>query len=421
MKIAIIGSGISGLYCAWQLSKQHQVTVFEKNAYFGGHTDTHQLNINNQPQTIDSGFIVFNEQNYPVFCDMIQKLGVSWQQSNMSFSVNNLMTGLVYNPSTLWALLAKPANIFKPRFRSMMKDLFRFYKDNIDINTLDIPVDLTLGQYLTHNNYSHAFKEEHIYPMCGALWSATGEQIEKIPFRFAVGFFQNHNMLQVDHRPQWLTIKGGSYSYIKAIQTQCPDIQWKTSEVLEVNRTHVSETDVVKVVHQHGSDEFDWVIMASHADQTLQMLHSPHAKEHEILSSFQYQPNHMIVHTDKSIMPRAQSQWASWHVHVQKDTQGEPNYGYTYWMNKLQNLSSKAQVFSSLNCPLPIKHEHIHVERHYTHPVFDSKALAAQSCWDDINGIDRISYCGAYWGWGFHEDGAKSAKRVVDHLKGLQR
>lgn len=419
MKIAIVGSGISGMYAVWKLSKHHQITVFEKENYFGGHTDTHDLWIDHQKVAVDSGFIVFNEYNYPLFTEMLNQLGVEAQNSDMSFSVNNLVTGLQYNPSKKWSLLTRPQNFINPNFRIMLSDLMRFYQENKDIDVAAYEPHLTIEDYLNRNDYSQVFREEHLYPMCGALWSSPVEQVGKIPYKFVVSFFQHHRMLQLKERPQWQTVKGGSASYIQAIQAQCPSIQWKHGAVKQVLRTE----DSVTIVSAQDTEEFDWVIFASHADDTLKLIHQPSAAEQEILGCFDYQDNKMVVHCDTSIMPKRKSQWASWHVHVTAldATKGNRNndqihYGFTYWMNNLQNLACKTQVFATLNPNMPISREKVYVERHYRHPVFDKKAIAAQSDWSEINGRNRSFFCGAYWGWGFHEDGARSAERVVAEI-----
>lgn len=418
MKIAIVGSGISGLYAAWKLSKQHQVTIFEKENYFGGHTDTHEFRIDQKKVAIDSGFIVFNRYNYPLFSAMLAELGVKAQNSDMSFSVNNQVTGLQYNPSKKWSLLTRPQNFLNKNFRLMLSDLVRFYRENKEIAVDELDTNLSIEEYLNKHGYSQVFRDEHLYPMCGALWSSPVEQIGKIPYKFVVSFFQHHRMLQLKDRPQWQTVKGGSASYIYAIQRECPTLVWKKTEVQHVLRSE----NHISIITAHGQEQFDWVIFASHADDTLKLLKEPSEKEHDILGCFAYQDNVMVVHADRSIMPKSQSQWASWHVHVtaQKEASADSvHYGFSYWMNSLQNLDCKTQVFSTLNPNMPIAKDHIYVERHYRHPVFNQNAIAAQSRWHEINGYKRSSFCGAYWGWGFHEDGARSADRVVNHLMSI--
>ena len=352
MKIAIIGSGISGLYAAWKLSKAHEVTVFEKNNYFGGHTDTHQLNIDGEQVAVDSGFIVFNEHNYPLFCAMLKELGIQSQSSDMGFSVNNQVTGLQYNPSKKFSLLFRPQNFFNADFRMMLSDLFRFYAANKDIDVEQVDTQLSIDAYLNRHDYSEAFRQEHLYPMCGALWSCPVEQAGQIPYKFVVSFFQHHRMLQLKDRPLWLTVKGGSARYVRAIQSQT-NITFRKTAVQLVSR---SANDVLIETTQ-GSERFDWVVFASHADDSLKLLKDPSAQELDVLGKFRYQDNRMVVHSDSSIMPKSRRQWASWHVHVTSSQGSEQtpfqhsnmHYGFSYWMNQLQNLNCKTQIFATLN------------------------------------------------------------------------
>ena len=420
MKIAIIGSGISGLYTAWKLSKLHDVTVFEKNNYFGGHTDTHQLKIDGEQVAVDSGFIVFNQHNYPIFCEMLAELGVKTQSSDMGFSVNNIVSGLQYNPSKKFSLLLKPQNFLKSNFRAMLSDLFKFYSANKDLNVDEVDPNYTIDQYLNEHGYSAAFRHEHLYPMCGALWSCPVEQAGQIPYKFVVSFFQHHRMLQLKDRPLWLTVKGGSAQYIRAIQSQANDIQFKKIGVKSVKR---SANDVT-IETEQGVERFDWVVFASHADDSLKLLSNPSQLEQDVLNNFKYQDNHMVVHSDTSIMPKSRRQWASWHVHVtpskvpnvDAEQKNQIHYGFSYWMNQLQNLKCETQIFATLNPNFDLDPKKVWVQRHYRHPVFNADAIAAQRRWSEINGLNRTYFCGAYWGWGFHEDGARSASWVVNDL-----
>ncbi len=423
MKIAVIGSGISGLYAAWKLSAEHQVTVFEKNNYLGGHTDTHHFDLEGEKVAVDSGFIVFNDHNYPLFTQMLRELGVQAQSSDMSFSVNNQVTGLQYNPSKKISLLARPQNFLNASFRQMLNDLFKFYSKNKDLNVKATDPNLTIEQYLNQNGYSQAFREEHLYPMCGALWSCPLQQVGQIPYKFVVSFFQHHRMLQLKDRPLWQTVKGGSATYVRAIQ-QKTAIQFQHHAVQSVQRL----PEQVLIQTKQGTQAFDWVIFATHADDTLNILSNQASSlEQEILSCFQYQDNLMVVHRDETIMPKCKQQWASWHVHVtrsQNDAtmpfqQRQIHYGFSYWMNRLQNLNCSSQIFATLNPNFPIQAEKILVQRQYRHPIFDIAAIQAQARWQEINGQNRTSFCGAYWGWGFHEDGARSASMVVQQLQSL--
>ena len=423
MKIAIIGSGISGLYTAWKLSHLHQVTVFEKNPYLGGHTDTHQLEIDGEEVAVDSGFIVFNEHNYPLFCEMLKDLGVKSQSSDMGFSVNNQVTGLQYNPSKKYSLLRRPQNFLNANFRAMLSDLLRFYADNKDLDVSEIDANYSIEAYLNRHGYSEAFRQEHLYPMCGALWSCPVEQAGKIPYKFVVSFFQHHRMLQLKDRPTWLTVKGGSAEYVKAIKNKCINIRWHHRAVKHVSR-HPHAIHPVHIETETGTEYFDYVIFASHADDSLKLLKDPSALECEILGKFGYQDNRMVVHSDTRIMPKSKHQWASWHVHVTPSRampktpfqQVGMHYGFSYWMNKLQNLKYKTPIFATLNPNFDLDPNKVWVERMYRHPVFNADAIDAQSRWSEINGYNNTFYCGAYWGWGFHEDGARSASWVVEQL-----
>lgn len=416
MRIAIIGSGISGLTAAWLLHEQHEITIFEKNNYFGGHTDTHPVIIDDKKLMVDTGFIVFNEHNYPLFCSMLKSLKVDWQASDMSFSVNNLVSKLAYNPSNLSALLLNAKNIFNPSFRRMFRDLKRFYDQTrlLDINT--ISNDITLEQFLQEYGYSEDFKHEHLYPMCGALWSANIFEVPVLPFKFVLGFFQNHKMLQMTDRPQWLTVKGGSSAYISALKKQI-NVTWLAQSVISVDRKN---QDIGIYTANDARHSFDRVIFACHADQALELLTQPTANEKNILGAFRYSPNTMVLHTDGQVMPIKKSNWASWQVRVAESTSPtnskNPTYSFTYWMNALQNLKVKTPVLATLNPNGEIDPQKVLVTRDYEHPHFDVAALNAQSQWEEINGLNRSYFCGAYWGWGFHEDGARSAHRVAHHL-----
>jgi len=416
MRIAIIGSGISGLTAAWLLHKQHEITIFEKNDYFGGHTDTHAVTIDKQQLMVDTGFIVFNEHNYPLFCNMLKELNVCWQTSDMSFSVNNLVSKLAYNPSGLVSLILNFKNIFNPSFRRMFHDLKRFYDQTRDMDINTIPSSITLEYFLEEYGYSKDFREEHLYPMCGALWSANTFEVPKLPFKFVLGFFQNHKMLQMTDRPQWLTVKGGSSAYINALKQQIK-ATWHNQSVISVDR----ENKDIEIRTAEGSKQyFDRVIFACHADQALKLMTHATANEKNILGAFRYNPNTMVLHTDARVMPIKKSNWASWQVRVaqaEKSTAScSPTYSFTYWMNRLQNLQVKQPVLATLNPNSAIDPRKILVTRHYEHPQFDVDALNAQSLWAEINGVNRSYFCGAYWGWGFHEDGARSAHRVAHHL-----
>ncbi len=411
MRIAIIGAGISGLTAAWLLHTRHEVTIHESNGHIGGHTDTHNVVIDGQTLAVDTGFIVFNEHNYPHFCTMLRQLDVAWQASDMSFSVNNRRSGLVYNPSTLPALLRHPGNFLRRDFRTMMSDLRRFYAQTGSMSLQDIPGNVTIAAFLDMHGYSRAFRDEHLYPMCGALWSASAEEAPQLPLRFVLGFFQNHRMLQISDRPAWLTIKGGSARYVDALK-QALKVAWADgATAVERHADHV----VVKTAQ--AETRHDLVIFACHADQAITLLSQLTQDEQQILPAFRYRPNRMVLHTDAAVMPAIRSDWASWQVRVDRRPGNQaPAYSFTYWMNRLQNLPTATPVLATLNPSITIDPARILVTRDYEHPVYDRHAFAAQARWAQINGRQRSYFCGAYWGWGFHEDGAHSAHRVVEHL-----
>jgi len=373
------------------------------------------VTVDQQSIHVDTGFIVFNEHNYPLLCDMLRKLDVPWQNSDMSFSVNNLRSGLVYNPSTMKSLLLHPQNFLKPAFRRMLSDLQRFYSQTRDMTAEDIPTHITIAEFLDEHQYSEAFRLEHLYPMCGALWSAEGGEIAELPLKFVIGFFQNHRMLQVSDRPQWLTVKGGSARYVDALK-QNMRVIWQGGAIA-VTRT----PNGVLVQTAQTTEYFDRVIFACHADQALAILQDPTEAERRVLGAFRYRPNLMVLHTDASVMPKAKSNWASWQVRVAGNSHptqpSQPTYSFTYWMNTLQNLTVKSPVLATLNPNSMIDPTKTLVTRHYEHPVFDVAALNAQDQWHDINGLHDSYFCGAYWGWGFHEDGVRSAHYAVDHLR----
>jgi len=411
MRIAIIGAGIAGLTSAWLLHDSHDVTIFEKNDYIGGHTDTHDVRVDGQTLAVDTGFIVFNTHNYPLFCHMLRELDVDWQSSNMSFSVNNLRTGLVHNPSTISSLLLNVHNVLNPRFRRTLRDLRRFYQQTRDMDIGRIAHDVTVADFLDQYGYTDDFREEHLYPMCGALWSACHSEVATLPLKFVLGFFQHHRMLQVSDRPEWLTVKGGSARYVDALRRTLK-VVWQHG-AQSVKRSH----DQVTVQTAQGSADFDYVIFACHADQAITLLDHMTPEEARILPAFRFRPNQMVLHTDAKVMPKARSNWASWQVRVDSDPETvAPTYSFSYWMNRLQNLPTETPVLATLNPNSAIDPDKVLVSRDYSHPLFDTPALDAQARWHEINGLNRSYFCGAYWGWGFHEDGVRSAYRVVEHL-----
>lgn len=409
MKIAIVGSGISGLYAAHYLSKQHQVTVYEANSYPGGHTDTHTITLAGKNYAVDTGFIVFNEHNYHYFCRFLNDLGVASQSSDMSFSVTNALTGLEYNATTLDKLFCQRRNLFRPSFYRMVRDILRFYREAPALlsSTDDV---LTLGDYLQQQHYSQIFIDDHILPMACALWSGPPEVVKNFPVRYFVAFMANHQMLKTDNRPEWRTVCGGSSQYIKAFKQQFNGDLRLNSPVQAITRNKTNVT----IKTSDSEQQYDHLILACHSDQALHLLQDASANETEILGAMTFQENDVVLHTDAGLMPKHPKAWASWNALKLSETQARCTV--TYYMNMLQNIAAPEPLLVTLNCTDRIDPAKILQQRSYHHPVYNPASLAAQKRRAEINGRNNTWYAGAYWGWGFHEDGAKSAQEVIDLL-----
>lgn len=410
MKIAIIGTGISGLTTAHLLSKKHQVTVFEANDYIGGHTATVDVQVPSGKYAIDTGFIVFNNWTYPNFIKLMTNLKVAWKDSSMSFSVKSELNGLEYNGTSLNSLFAQRLNFFRPSFYRMIKDIMRFNKESLQV--LENPNQELLGDYLKKRNYSNEFKMNYIVPMGAAIWSASVEQMDLFPIEYFVRFFKNHGMLSVNDRPVWKVIQNGSRSYIEPITQQFKhQIQLKT-KVLQVVR---SEKDVKITFEKEGVktvDSFDQVVFASHSDQTLKMLSDITPLEKEIMHGFSYQSNSVILHTDINLLPKRKLAWAAWNYFIPQSDLGR--VALTYNMNILQGIVSPETFCVSLNQDHLIDPKKILRRFNYDHPVYTRAAFDSQKRWSEISGKNRTHFCGAYWGYGFHEDGVKSALQVCE-------
>ena len=406
MKIAIIGTGISGLTSAYLLSKEHIVHVYEAQEYIGGHVHTLPVHLNGISYEIDTGFIVFNDRTYPNFNKLLNQINILSQPTSMSFSVKCETTGLEYNGTSLNGLFAQRLNLLKPSFLLMVKDILRFNRDAKEFLT-DSVEEITFGEFLNRGGYSNALKNNYALPMASAIWSAKSKVIENANFRFFAQFFENHGMLNISDRPQWRVIKGGSKQYtLKLIEpiTNKIRINSPVDKIIRKNKG-------IEVVYNKQQKElYDRVIIATHSDQALKMIENPNNAEIEILSSIPYQTNVAHLHWDCSVLPKQKNAWASWNYFKPNKMKDETTV--TYYMNMLQSLDMPKNICVSLNMEEHINPKKIYKKIIYQHPVFTSEAILAQKKHKEIDGIDKIHFCGAYWGSGFHEDGVNSALSV---------
>ncbi|MCX7563663.1 FAD-dependent oxidoreductase [Xanthomonadaceae bacterium XH05] len=408
-RIAVIGSGIAGLASAWLLSQRYQVTLFEAEERLGGHTHTHDITLAGQRFAVDTGFIVHNRQHYPLLSRMLDELGVDTAPTSMSFSVHNAASGLEYNATSLDALFCQRRNLVSPRFLGMVSDIFRFYRIAPRLLQDDGPGP-SLGEYLQRHRFGAAFRDEHLVPMASALWSSPSRQILEFPARHLVQFMHNHQMLQVSGRPSWRVVTGGSARYIEALQRSWSARVRLSTPVRALHR----QLHCVTVETDASSESFDHVVLACHSDQALSLLADPDAREAAILGAIPYQENDVVLHTDPSLLPRSRKAWAAWNAHLPADPADACTVSYC--MNLLQGLNAPEPLVVTLNRTAAIDPSRILRRMHYRHPVHTAGAVAAQARRAEIQGWRRTWFAGAYWGWGFHEDGMRSAVDVVRAL-----
>lgn len=403
MRVAVVGSGISGLVSAWLLSRDHEVVVYEADSRIGGHTHTVEVEAGGRQYLVDTGFIVFNPENYPLFTRLLERLDVPTQPSNMSFSVRDERSGLEYNGTSLNTLFAQRRNLIRPGFLRMVRDILRFYRDARElVDSADY--DLTLGDYVAARNYSQEFVEWHLFPMASAIWSTGREGISRFPAVSLARFFHNHGFLQVKERPRWRVVKGGSRSYLSPLAQSFRENIRQSSPVAVIRRS----ADAVRIRTQGGhEDRFDHVVIAAHSDQALAMLADPSAAEREILGAIRYLSNDTVLHTDARLLPRRPRARASWNYHLPLREDDLPSV--TYSMNALQSIPAPPHFCVTLNRTDRIAPDRWIRRMSYAHPVFDARAIRAQQRKHAICGVNRTSYAGAYWGYGFHEDGVRSA------------
>lgn len=407
-RVAIIGTGISGLTCGYYLSRDNRdVTLYEAADYIGGHTHTVDAEYNGEQSRIDTGFIVFNDRTYPRFIQMLDQTGVDYQPTEMSFSVRNDQIGLEYNGNNLNTLFAQRSNLASPRFWRMLADIVRFNRDVRKAAAHD--GTLTVGDYLAQTSYSSLFRDNYLLPMISAIWSMGLESCHEFPLSFFVRFFENHGLLDIANRPQWYTIQGGSSSYIEPFTRGYRDKILLNTPVTLVERTE----NGVEVHTDAGSAVYDQLIFACHADQALELLQHPSPVEQEVLSKFQFSDNRVILHTDSSHLPRSRTAWASWNYRMVDSAREQSTL--TYNMNILQRLNKKHTYLVSLN--QEIEDTFVIESFDYSHPIYTTQMIDAQDQWQKVSGVDRIHFCGAYWFSGFHEDGVRSGLRVFEMME----
>ncbi|MCA9078422.1 MAG: FAD-dependent oxidoreductase [Planctomycetaceae bacterium] len=387
------------------LHPQHDITVLEANDYIGGHTHTVAVDSAHGEVLVDTGFIVFNERTYPNFCRMLSQLGVPSEPTSMSFSVRCDRTGCEYNGTSLNGVFSQRRNLLRPSFLRMVADILRFNRQAVEeIESLD--TETTVGEFLSRHRYSRTFAQHYLLPMGAAIWSCPTPTFRQFPIRFIIEFYKNHGLLQLKDRPVWRTISGGSKSYVEKLTSPFRSRIRLNCPVKRVWRLD----DVVEIVTNLGTEAFDEVIFACHSDQAVRLLGDADQVEKSILSEFPYSSNRVVLHTDTSVLPRSRRAWASWNYHIPSTSTDRPTL--TYWMNLLQGLDCKETYCVTLNEDDAIDPDKVLGRFNYSHPIFTTRREAAQKRHTEVIRHRRTSFCGAYWGNGFHEDGVNSALAV---------
>ncbi len=413
LKIAVIGSGISGLSCAWLLSKRHNVDLFEKNSYFGGHANTQEISLNSSKINVDTGFIVFNSLNYPNLCNLFDILNVDTYESDMSFSVSNSIENLEYGGENFNTIFAQKSNIFKPRFLKMLLEILIFY--NTAEKERKKNQNKSLEEYLKKKKFSDFFLYNHIYPMASSIWSSSIDNIKNYPYEKFVDFFSNHGLLKILNRPRWRTVMGGSKDYVKKI-IKSSTMKTKNKCNIEVMK-RASKSILVKV--NGKSLIYDHVVVAVHSNQVSSVIKDQDTFEKEIFSKIEYSKNLVYLHSDNELMPKSKKVWSSWN-YIRNDLV-ENKISITYWMNRLQNLKTKEDIFVSLNPNVMPKKKKIYKRINYSHPIYNFETFDTQAKIQRIQGKKNTWYCGAYLGNGFHEDGIESGLSVAEKILGEKR
>jgi len=410
MKIAVVGSGISGLSAAYYLSKKHHVDLFEREDHFGGHSHTIDLIFGEKKVSVDIGFIVFNFKTYPNLINFFEENNIQIEKSDMSFSVSVENTNFEYCGKGLNGIFSNRLNLFNLKFLKMFFDIINFYNQCDKLNKFDEKI--TLEEYLNKNKLSKEFINYHLIPMVSAIWSMSSGEASKMPLKFFVKFFQNHGLFKLKNRPQWFTVSNRSRTYVNNILSKLSGEHYKNYPVRKI----VSKSSGIDLYYGGESEFFNYdkVVLATHADEALSIIENPSKEEKKILSNFRYKENLAYIHTDEKIMPKNKKAWCSWNSSINK-YDIEKN-SITYWLNLLQNLKCEDNIFLTLNPNFEIDQSKILKKVRFTHPYFDQSALDYQIELKNLQNKKNILFCGSYFGYGFHEDGIKSSINMLKHL-----
>ena len=407
MKVAVIGSGISGLSSAYYLSKKYKVDLFEKDDHFGGHSYTYEIKERDKIVPVDLGFIVFNEVTYPNLIKFFKHLNIPYEKSDMSFSVSIKNSNIEYSGSGLGGLFANKSNLFNFKFLNMIREIISFYKIAPELLNEEIK-EQTLGDYLKKKNFSKYFIEYHLIPMVAAIWSMPFDKAKEMPLKFFLNFFNNHGLFKLKNRPQWFTVTNRSRSYVKNITGKISGEIFKNYKVDKIIRSD----DNIRIMIGNDYIDYDQVVLASHADESLNMIEKPTAEEKNLLGKFQYVENEAFLHTDENLMPIKKRAWSSWN-----SVSNNEETCITYWLNKLQNLKSEKNYFLTLNPIFKINDSSVIKKVNFTHPYLNSENTKIQKDLHIIQGKKRTWFCGSYFGYGFHEDGLKSSIELTNNFK----
>ena len=410
MKIAVIGSGISGLSASYFLSKKHHVDLFEKEDRFGGHSYTIDVIVNKKRIPVDIGFIVFNHLTYPNLINFFNEIDIEIEKSDMSFSVSVEGTNFEYCGKGLKGIFANKSNFLNIKFIRMFLEILKFYKLCDKISNIDQVI--TLDEFLKKNEWSKSFINYHIIPMVSAIWSMPPYEAGKMPMNFFLKFFQNHGLFKLRNRPQWYTVAHRSKTYVNKVLSQISGEYFKNYKINSIQRV----SSGVQLYYGGANEFFDYdkVILATHADQALSLIKNPTDQEIKTLSNFDYKKNLAVLHCDESVMPKNKKVWSSWNTYV--DPKNLNKSSLTYWLNLLQNINCEKNIFLTLNPLKEIPNERIYKKIEFTHPYYDQKALDNQKNLKNIQNKENLLFCGSYFGYGFHEDGIKSSIEMLKNL-----